>query len=333
MTILVTGAAGFIGTNFVLDWFKDNKEPIVSLDLLTYAGNKKNFDSLNSRVSHYFICGDISDRLLVGSLLKKFKPRAIINFAAETHVDRSIQQPENFIEANIIGSFELLESVRYYFELLNEEDKKNFRFLHISTDEVYGSLEANEPAFNEFSSYQPNNPYSASKAASDHLMRAWFKTFNIPIIKINSSNNFGPYQNFEKLIPKTILNALLKNPITLYGDGLHIRDWIYVKDFTCAIRNILNKGKPGQNYNVGGQNEKTNLEIVKLICGTLDIIKPAKDLNSYKSLVKKVKDRTGHDFRYAMDITKIKQEINWGPKTLLNEGILETVNWYLANFN
>jgi dTDP-glucose 4,6-dehydratase len=331
MTILVTGAAGFIGSNFVLDWFAQSTEDVVSLDLLTYAGNLENLSSLNNNPQHHFIKGNIGDRDLVLQLLQKHRVRAVLNFAAESHVDRSISGPGDFIETNIVGTYHLLESVRSYWSDLEEQHKKDFRFLHVSTDEVYGSLEKSDPAFSETNRYEPNSPYSASKAASDHLVRAWYQTFGLPVITTNCSNNYGPYHFPEKLIPLCILNALNGKPLPIYGDGKQVRDWLYVKDHCSAIRTVLEKGRLGETYNVGGWNEKANLDVVKTLCAILDELKPKLDGTKYETQITYVKDRPGHDRRYAIDATKLEKELSWKPQETFETGIRKTVEWYLAN--
>ncbi|QGX41321.1 dTDP-glucose 4,6-dehydratase [Permianibacter aggregans] len=329
--ILVTGGAGFIGSNFVLDWLANNDEPVVNLDALTYAGNLSNLESLSGDARHIFVQGDIGDGKLVGELLAKYQPRAVINFAAESHVDRSIHGPEDFIQTNIVGTFRLLESVRAYWNGLSEADKQEFRFLHVSTDEVYGSLEANDPAFKETNQYQPNSPYSASKAASDHLVRAYHHTYGIPVLTTNCSNNYGPYHFPEKLIPLCIHNALAGKPLPIYGDGKQVRDWLYVKDHCSAIRRVLEAGKLGETYNVGGWNEKANIEVVNTLCHLLDELQPRIDGESYKTQITFVKDRPGHDRRYAIDVTKLEKELGWKPAETFETGIRKTVQWYLDN--
>ncbi len=331
MTILVTGAAGFIGSNFVLDWLSQSNEAVVSLDLLTYAGNLENLSSLNSNPHHHFVKGNIGDRELITELLKKYRFRAVVNFAAESHVDRSIHGPGDFIETNIVGTYNLLESVRSYWNDLDETAKKDFKFLHVSTDEVYGSLSKTDPAFSETNRYEPNSPYSASKAASDHLVRAWHHTYELPVLTTNCSNNYGPYHFPEKLIPLSILNALSGKPLPIYGDGQQVRDWLYVKDHCSAIRVILEKGKLGETYNIGGWNEKANLDVVKTLCGILDELKPKADGTKYESQITYVKDRPGHDRRYAIDATKLEKELGWKPQETFESGIRKTVEWYLAN--
>ena len=331
MAILVTGAAGFIGSNFVLDWFLTSQEDVVSLDLLTYAGNLENLSSLEANPHHHFVKGNIGDRELVANLLKKYQVRGVVNFAAESHVDRSIHGPEDFIQTNIVGTYNLLESARDYWSHLDENYKKDFRFLHVSTDEVYGSLHKTDPAFSETNRYEPNSPYSASKAASDHLVRAWHHTYGLPVITTNCSNNYGPYHFPEKLIPLCILNALQGKSLPIYGDGKQVRDWLYVKDHCSAIRTVLEKGRLGETYNVGGWNEKTNLEVVTTLCEILDSLKPKQDGSKYAEQITYVKDRPGHDRRYAIDATKLERELGWKPKETFDTGIQKTVEWYLAN--
>jgi dTDP-glucose 4,6-dehydratase len=331
MTILVTGAAGFIGSNFVLDWLDQLEEDVVSLDLLTYAGNLENLSSLNQNPHHYFVHGNIGDRDLVSSILKKYQIRAVVNFAAESHVDRSIHGPGDFIETNIVGTYHLLESVRSYWNVVDENLKKDFRFLHISSDEVYGSLYSSDQPSNEKDPYKPNSPYSASKAASGHLVRAWFQTYKLPVLTITSANNYGPYQFPEKLIPLCILNALKGKPLPIYGDGQQIRDWLYVKDHGSAIRKILNEGHIGETYNVGHWNEKTNLEVVENLCNFLDELKPKTDGSKYENQITFVKDRPGHDRRYAIDASKLERELGWRPQETFESGLRKTVLWYLKN--
>ena len=304
MTILVTGAAGFIGSNFVLDWCDQLTEDLVSFDLLTYAGNLENLSTLDGNPRHHFIQGNIGDRALISELLKKYQVRAVVNFAAESHVDRSIHGPADFIETNIVGTYNLLESVRSYWNDLDEATKKAFRFLHVSTDEVYGSLDYKAPAFTENHPYEPNSPYSATKAASDHLVRAWFHTYGLPVLTTNCSNNYGPYHFPEKLIPLCILNALNGKPLPIYGDGQQIRDWLYVKDHCSAIREVLKQGKIGDTYNVGGWNEKSNIEVVRILCAILDELRPKVDGSKYENQITYVKDRPGHDRRYAIDASR-----------------------------
>ena len=330
--ILVTGGAGFIGGNFVLDWLANpTAESIINLDKLTYAGNLETLDSLKSDPRHIFVHGDISDKELVTKLLKEHQLRAIVNFAAESHVDRSIHGPAEFVQTNIVGTFNLLECARSYWNALDESKKSAFRFHHVSTDEVYGSLSSTAPAFMETHPYEPNSPYSASKAASDHLVRAWFHTYGLPVVTTNCSNNYGPYHFPEKLIPLVILNALKNKPLPIYGDGQQVRDWLYVGDHCSAIREVLAKGKLGETYNIGGWNEKANIDVVKTICQILDELKPRADGKTYAEQITFVKDRPGHDRRYAIDASKIKHELGWRPAETFNTGIKKTVQWYLDN--
>jgi len=331
--ILVTGSAGFIGSNFVLDWFAQNKEGVVSLDKLTYAGNLENLATLKGDPRHIFVQGDIGDAQLTGKLLAQHRPRAVVNFAAESHVDRSIHGPEDFIQTNIVGTFHLLEAVRAYWSGLAEAEKSGFRFLHVSTDEVYGSLAKNDPAFCETNRYEPNSPYSASKAASDHLVRAYHHTYGLPVLTTNCSNNYGPYHFPEKLIPLMIVNALAGKPLPVYGDGQQIRDWLYVKDHCSAIRCVLAKGRLGEVYNIGGWNEKANLDIVHTVCALLDELRPKSDRKSYREQITFVTDRPGHDRRYAIDARKIERELGWKPAETFETGIRKTVQWYLDNQN
>ena len=331
MTILVTGAAGFIGANFVLDWLEQSNEPVVNLDLLTYAGNLENLKELEGDPRYQFVFGNIGDRELVSKLLADTKPRAVINFAAESHVDRSIHGPGDFIQTNIVGTFNLLESVRGYWNDLPEAEKAAFRFLHVSTDEVYGSLSKEDPPFSEKNQYEPNSPYSASKAASDHLVRAWHHTYGLPVVTTNCSNNYGPYHFPEKLIPLCILNALNGKPLPIYGDGQQIRDWLYVKDHCSAIRRVLEAGKLGETYNVGGWNEKANLDVVHTLCAILNELKPRADGQSYATQITFVQDRPGHDRRYAIDARKLEKELGWKPQETFETGIRKTVQWYLDN--
>ena len=329
--ILVTGGAGFIGSNFVLDWLKESNEPVINLDALTYAGNLGNLQSIADDPRHIFVKGNICDKELVSSLLAQYKPRAIVHFAAESHVDRSIFGPNLFFQTNVMGTLNLLECAKdYYDRILSEQEKNSFRFLHVSTDEVYGSLTFDEPAFTEETPYRPNSPYSASKASSDHAVRAWFHTYGFPVLTTNCSNNYGPYQFPEKLIPLVISNALARKPLPIYGDGLNVRDWLYVGDHCSAIRCVLEKGKTGETYNVGGHNERNNITIVKTICAILDEIKPHPD-GSYANLITFVKDRPGHDRRYAIDSTKLQTQLGWKPKECFESGIRKTVQWYLAH--
>ncbi len=334
-TILVTGGAGFIGSNFVLEWVTQSRDRIINLDLLTYAGNINNLSPIKNNLNHVFIQGNISDEILISDLLKHYKPWAIINFAAESHVDRSISNPSTFIQTNIIGTYNLLESTRKYFDNLTTEERKTFRFLHVSTDEVYGSLKNSDPAFTEESNYEPNSPYSASKASSDHLVRAWFHTYGLPTIITNCSNNYGPYQFPEKLIPLIITNALNGKNLPIYGDGQNIRDWLFVIDHCSAIMNVLEKGTPGECYNIGGNNEKTNIEVVNIICSLLDDLAPQHPnvLSSYSKLINFVKDRQGHDRRYAINSSKIQRELGWQPKETFETGITKTVKWYLQKYS
>jgi dTDP-glucose 4,6-dehydratase len=331
MTILITGAAGFIGANFVLDWLALSQEPVVNLDKLTYAGNLETLASVQGDDRHIFVQGDIGDNALVASLLAQHRPRAVINFAAESHVDRSIHSPDDFIQTNIVGTFRLLEAVRAYWGNLPSEDKAAFRLLHVSTDEVYGSLGAGDAAFTEQHRYEPNSPYSASKAASDHLVRAYHHTYGLPVLTTNCSNNYGPYHFPEKLIPLMIVNALAGKPLPVYGDGMQIRDWLYVKDHCSAIRRVLEAGKLGEVYNIGGWNEKPNIDIVNTVCALLDELRPRADGASYNTQISYVKDRPGHDRRYAIDASKIERELGWKPAETFDTGIRKTVQWYLAN--
>lgn len=326
--ILVTGGAGFIGSNFVLDWLVQSDEAIVNLDKLTYAGNLQSLSSIANDPRHIFIQGDIGDAELVAHILKQHRPRAIVNLAAESHVDRSIHGPEDFIQTNIVGTFRLLESVRAYWNELDAAQRQNFRFLHVSTDEVYGSLAQREPAFTEQHRYEPNSPYSASKASSDHLVRAYHHTYGLPVVTTNCSNNYGPYQFPEKLIPLMIVNALAGKPLPVYGDGQQIRDWLYVADHCSAIRRVLEAGTTGETYNIGGWNEKPNIEIVQTICALLQETCPG---SSFNQLITYVKDRPGHDRRYAIDATKIERELNWRPAETFETGIRKTIDWYLSN--
>ncbi|HWI78232.1 MAG TPA: dTDP-glucose 4,6-dehydratase [Ramlibacter sp.] len=329
--ILVTGAAGFIGSNFVLDWFESRDEPVVNLDKLTYAGNLHNLASLAGDARHTFVRGDIGDTALVAGLLQQHRPRAIVNLDAESHVDSSIRGPEAFVQTNVVGTFNLLECARQYWDGLPQQAQSAFRFLHVSTDEVYGSLPPQAPAFTESRRYEPNSPYSASKAASDHFVRAYFHTYGLPVLTTNCSNNYGPYHFPEKLIPLVIVNALAGKPLPVYGDGQQVRDWLYVRDHCSALRRVLEAGAPGETYNVGGWNEKANLDIVHTICGLLDELRPRADGASYRSQIKHVPDRPGHDRRYAIDARKIERELGWKPAETFDSGIRKTVSWYLAN--
>ena len=330
-TIIVTGGAGFIGSNFVLDWIASETASVVNLDKLTYAGNLQNLESVNGNPSHIFIRGDIGDADLVARLLVDHRPRAIVNFAAESHVDRSIHGPGEFIQTNIVGTFHLLEATGAYWGSLTEEDKKSFRFLHVSTDEVYGSLAPKDPAFKETNTYEPNSPYSASKAASDHLVRAYHHTYGLPVLTTNCSNNYGPYHFPEKLIPLIIHNALAGKPLPIYGDGQQVRDWLYVRDHCSAIRRVLEAGRVGETYNVGGWNEKPNLGVVHCLCAILDELSPRSDGKPYSDQITFVTDRLGHDRRYAIDATKINRELGWKPVETFETGIRKTVQWYLDN--
>jgi len=329
--ILVTGGAGFIGSNFVLDWLAQSDEFVVNLDKLTYAGNLENLAAIAEGRGHDFVKGDIADFELVAGLLAANRPRAVINFAAESHVDRSIHGPEDFIQTNIVGTFRLLEAVRAHWNGLDEESKTAFRFLHVSTDEVYGSLQADEPAFREDRRYEPNSPYSASKAASDHLVRAYHHTYGLPVLTTNCSNNYGPYHFPEKLIPLVIHNALAGQPLPIYGDGRQIRDWLYVKDHCSAIRRVLEAGRVGETYNIGGCNEKPNLEVVHTLCALLDELQPRADGRFYREQITYVQDRPGHDRRYAIDAGKIARELGWKPAETFDSGMRKTVQWYLGN--
>ncbi len=331
MSILVTGGAGFIGSNFVLDWFEVSDETVINVDKLTYAGNMENLATLEGNDRHIFVRGDIGNATLISKLLAEYKPRAVLNFAAESHVDRSIRGPEDFIQTNIVGTFHLLESVRAYWDALEGETKDVFRFLHVSTDEVYGSLGKTDPAFSETNRYEPNSPYSASKAASDHLVRAYHHTYGLPVLTTNCSNNYGPYHFPEKLIPLCILNALAGKPLPIYGDGQQIRDWLYVKDHCSAIRRVLEAGRLGEVYNVGGWNEKANLDVVNTLCSILDEFHPRSDGKPYCSQITFVKDRAGHDKRYAIDASKLEKELGWRPEETFDTGIRKTVQWYLDN--
>lgn len=329
MAILVTGGAGFIGSNFILDWLQQTDERVINLDALTYAGNLENLASLAGDARHLFVKGDIGTFDLVSKLLVEHQPRAIVNFAAESHVDRSIHGPEDFIQANIVGTFRLLEAVRVHWCGLQESDRAGFRFLHVSTDEVYGSLSKDDPAFTENNRYAPNSPYSASKAASDHLVRAYHHTYGLPVLTTNCSNNYGPFQFPEKLIPLCIHHALAGKPLPIYGDGQQIRDWLFVQDHCAAIRRVLEVGQVGEVYNIGGWNEKTNLEVVQTICRILDELSPTSGGRSYAEQMIFVDDRPGHDRRYAIDATKIEQELDWKPIESFETGIRQTVSWYL----
>ena len=326
--ILVTGGAGFIGANFILDWIEETGEPVLNLDALTYAGNLESLASLKGDARHVFVHGDITDRALLDRLFAEHRPRAVVHFAAESHVDRSIHGPAAFVKTNIEGTFTLLEATRAHWSGLQGDAKANFRFHHVSTDEVYGSLAKGEAAFTETRTYEPNSPYSASKAASDHLVRAWFHTYGLPVVTTNCSNNYGPYHFPEKLIPLMIVNALAGKPLPVYGDGQQIRDWLYVKDHGSAIRAVLARGRPGETYNIGGWNEKPNIEIVQTVCALLDEMRPA-PAGSHARLITYVTDRPGHDRRYAIDARKIERELGWKPAETFETGIRKTVRWYL----
>ena len=331
MTILVTGGAGFIGSNFVLDWLAESQEAVVNLDLLTYAGNLENLETVKGNPRHVFVRGDIGDSALVTSLLNQHQPRAVLNFAAESHMDRSIHGPEAFIQTNVVGTFHLLESVRAYWVGLKGDQKENFRFLHVSTDEVYGTLGPKDAPFTETTPYTPNSPYSASKAASDHLVRAYHHTYGLPVLTTNCSNNYGPYHFPEKLIPLCLHNALSGKSLPIYGDGMQVRDWLYVKDHCSAIRRVLADGRIGETYNVGGWNEKPNLEVINTLCEILGELAPRPDGQSYKSQITFVQDRAGHDRRYAIDASKIERELGWRPAETFETGIRKTVEWYLGH--
>jgi dTDP-glucose 4,6-dehydratase len=332
-TILVTGGAGFIGSNFVLEWFDGETDKVVTLDKLTYAGNLRNLDSLAGESRHTFVPGDICDAGLVGDLFENHRPRAVIHFAAESHVDRSINDPGEFVRTNVQGTLNLLQNARSYWENLDEPYRAQFRFVHISTDEVYGSLRSDEPAFCETTPYAPNSPYAASKAAADHLVRAYHHTYGLPTLTTNCSNNYGPYQFPEKLIPLVLLNALEGKPLPVYGDGLNVRDWLYVLDHCAAIRHVLKRGKPGETYNIGGNSERTNLEVVTTLCDILDDLRPNSVIGQRRRLITFVKDRPGHDRRYGIDARKIQEELGWTPQTHFEQGMRRTVAWYLENLD
>ena len=330
MTILVTGGAGFIGSNFVLDWLAQSSEPVVNLDALTYAGNLQNLAALQGHAGHVFVKGDICDRALLDSLMATHRPRAVVHFAAESHVDRSIHGPGAFMKTNVDGTFTLLEAVRQHWNTLDGDAKAGFRFHHVSTDEVYGSLAPGAPAFTEMHPYEPNSPYSASKAASDHLVRAWHHTYGLPVVTTNCSNNYGPFHFPEKLIPLLIVNALAGKPLPVYGDGQQIRDWLYVGDHCSGIRAVLADGRLGETYNIGGWNEQANIDIVKTVCALLDELRPSPE-GPYARLITFVKDRPGHDRRYAIDARKIERELGWRPAETFDSGIRKTVQWYLTH--
>jgi dTDP-glucose 4,6-dehydratase len=331
--VLVTGGAGFIGSNFVLDWISESRGTLVNLDKLTYAGNLRNLAALENDPRHIFVRGDIADTLLVQQLLSQWQPRAIINFAAESHVDRSIHGPQDFVHTNINGTFRLLEATRAYYASVSEKDRRTFRFLHVSTDEVYGSLGPNDPAFTEKSPYAPSSPYAASKAASDHLVRAYHHTYGLPTLITNCSNNYGPYQFPEKLIPLMISNAVKGKPLPVYGDGQNIRDWLYVGDHCSAIRLALERGRVGETYNVGGNSETTNLEVVNSICRILDELQPRDFGARHASLIKLIQDRPGHDRRYAIDASKIRNELGWQPGHRFDLALGDTIRWYLRQMS
>lgn len=330
MSIFITGGAGFIGSNFVLDWLRHHDEPIINLDKLTYAGNVDNLAALQGDARHTFVRADLSDGPVIAQLLDKHRPRAVIHFAAESHVDRSIQDPEAFIQTNVVGTYRLLETVRVYWNGL-AGDRDAFRLIHISTDEVYGSLGKDDPAFKETNRYEPNSPYAASKAASDHLVRAYHHTYGLPVITTNCSNNYGPFQFPEKLIPLVIHHAMAGKPLPVYGDGQQVRDWLYVLDHCSALRRVLSAGRLGETYNVGGWNEQANINVVQAICSLLDELKPRGDGKSYKEQITFVKDRPGHDRRYAIDATKVERELAWRPVETFETGLRKTVRWYLDN--
>ncbi|CUA81711.1 dTDP-glucose 4,6-dehydratase [Gulbenkiania indica] len=329
--LMITGGAGFIGANFVKDWLAQYDEPVLNLDKLTYAGNLSSLAALQGDTRHVFVKGDIADRSLVRQLLSRHRPRAVLNFAAESHVDRSIHGPQAFVDTNVTGTFQLLESVRDYWSELSRQEQQAFRFLHVSTDEVFGSLYPTEPAFTEVHPYRPNSPYSASKAASDHLVRAWHHTYGLPVLTTHCSNNYGPYQFPEKLIPLMILNALSGKALPLYGDGQQVRDWLYVKDHCAALRRVLEAGSPGETYNIGGCSERTNLQVATTLCTLLDTLCPRAEGGSYAAQITFVKDRPGHDRRYAIDASRLESELGWKPAETFESGLCKTVNWYLAH--
>ncbi len=330
MTVLVTGGAGFIGSNFVLDWFAQGADPVINVDKLTYAGNPANLLPLKDNPAHVFVHGDICDRELVRRLLERHTPRAIVHFAAESHVDRSIHGPAEFVQTNILGTFALLEETRVWLEKQAPSRREDFRFLHVSTDEVFGSLGPHDPPFNESTPFAPNSPYAASKAAADHLVRAYHHTYGLSTLTVNCSNNYGPYQFPEKLIPLVILNAITHKPLPVYGEGGNVRDWLYVQDHCTAIRRVLERGRVGESYNVGGYNQKTNLEVVNAICSLLDEARPNRK-SPHSMLISFVKDRPGHDRRYAMDAAKIAIQLEWTPSESFDSGLRKTVAWYLDN--
>ncbi len=332
-TILVTGGAGFIGSNFVLDWIAKTEEHVVNIDLLTYAGNRNNLRSIENHPRHVFVQGDIGDEALISSLLHKHRPRAIVHFAAESHVDRSISGPSAFMQTNILGTFTLLQEALSYWQSCSSEEQADFRFLHVSTDEVYGMLEAGDPAFKETNPYVPNSPYAASKASSDMLVRAWHHTYGLPVLTTNCSNNYGPYQFPEKLIPLMVLNALEGKPLPVYGDGRNVRDWLFVEDHCAAIRRVLDAGRVGETYNVGGNSERSNIDVVTAICNILDELHPALSIGARTNLITYVKDRPGHDRRYAIDASKLSSELNWRPQHQFESGLRKTIEWYLAHLD
>lgn len=329
--ILVTGGAGFIGSNFVLDWIASVGSPVVSLDLLTYAGNAANLESLKGNPAHSLVKGDICDGELTGALLREHRPRAVVHFAAESHVDRSIVAPDAFVRTNVTGTFTLLQQAKTYWSELDSADRENFRFLHVSTDEVYGTLGPDDPAFSETTPYAPNSPYAASKAGSDHLVRAYHHTFGLPVLTTNCSNNYGPFQFPEKLIPLMILNALEGKALPVYGDGANVRDWLFVGDHCAAIRTVLERGRAGETYNIGGNSEKKNLDVVHTICDLVDEMSPNPAIGPRRKLLTFVQDRPGHDRRYAIDATKISRELGWSPAEQFESGLRRTVQWYLNN--
>ena len=331
--ILVTGGAGFIGSNFVLNWIRAVGSPVVNLDLLTYAGNPSSLESLKANSRHALVHGDICDGELVGSLLSKYRPRAIVHFAAESHVDRSIVAPDAFIRTNVHGTFTLLESAKRYWSGLDSESRSSFRLVHVSTDEVYGSLGPSDPAFSETTAYAPNSPYAASKAASDHLVRAYHHTFGLPVLTTNCSNNYGPFQFPEKLIPLMILNALEGKPLPVYGDGANVRDWLFVEDHCAAIQTVMDRGRIGETYNIGGNSERRNIDVVTAICDLVDEMRPDQKIGPRRKLIAFVADRPGHDRRYAIDASKIERETGWKPKQDFEGGLRRTVRWYLDNLS
>lgn len=332
-SIMVTGGAGFIGSNFVLQWITNCDAHVVNLDLLTYAGNRRNLQSIENHPRHSLVRGDICDESLVAALLREHQPRAILHFAAESHVDRSISGPSAFIQTNIVGTFNLLQQALAYWRSLSAGDKQAFRFLHVSTDEVYGTLGPDDPAFSETTAYAPNSPYAASKASSDMLVRAWRHTYDLPVLTTNCSNNYGPWQFPEKLIPLMILNALEGKPLPVYGDGLNVRDWLFVEDHCSAIRRVLESGRVGEAYNIGGNSERRNIDVITVICDILDELRPVPSIGGRRNLITYVKDRPGHDRRYAIDATKIGSELNWLPGQPFESGIRKTIEWYLAHLD